>query len=117
METDELRRLAIADWQEVLGGLTDEQIVHGLHVLDSDWPPSVTEFKKLCLGAQPAEGWEHNTAAYRMVSGQRGIEQKADKGKAKAALAQARQLMRPQNPREKQRQEADARRLLFGGDV
>ena len=36
-------------WSEGLAGVTGEQIKRGLEGLKGDWPPSLPEFKKLCL--------------------------------------------------------------------
>lgn len=108
--------MAIADWQEQLAGLSDTQILTGLNALKSDWPPAVNEFRRLCEGKQEKAHWQHSTEAYRIKNSVRQIEQKADKQKAKAALGRARSLMQSVDPREKARIDADARKLLFGGD-
>lgn len=44
---------AIEEWGEVLGGLTGDQIKHGLESWQEDWPPSATEFKRVCLNEKP----------------------------------------------------------------
>lgn len=108
--------MAIADWQEQLAGLTDEQIAMGLRNLETDWPPSVHEFRRLCEGRQEKEHWQHSTAAYRQESSLQMLEKKADRHKARSALSRARQMMRSTDPREKARITADAKKLLFGGE-
>ena len=116
IEDAELRLLAIADWQEQLAGLSDQQIADGLKALKTDWPPSAHDFRRLCEGKQEKEHWQHNTAAYRLKSGVQMLEKKADKDKARSALSKARQMMQSTDPREKARIEADAKKLLFGGE-
>lgn len=44
------------EWAEILGGLTGEQIKHGLGVWRQDWPPSADEFKSACIG-KVKNGW------------------------------------------------------------
>ena len=43
-----IEELAVKEWGEVLAGMTGEQIRQGLYNLDSEWPPTALEFKKLC---------------------------------------------------------------------
>lgn len=47
---DGIEDIAVAEWSETLGGLTGEQIKHGLDTWNGDWPPSAPEFKNACLG-------------------------------------------------------------------
>lgn len=107
----------MADWQHGLAGVTDEQILQGLESLPKTWPPTVDEFRELCLGEVSGDGWRHNTAAYRMLPSRRLLEKKADKAKAKSELGRAKAVLSGQlSPRERQRQLADANRVLFGGE-
>lgn len=55
--------MAAREWSEGLAGFTPDQIKRGLAAWDGDWPPSLPEFKKACLGAD--ECWEHRGEAYR----------------------------------------------------
>ena len=43
-----IEKLAMNEWAEVLAGVTDEQIRHGMGRLPEEWPPTAMEFKKLC---------------------------------------------------------------------
>lgn len=38
------------EWGQELAGITGEQIKRGLTDLNSDWPPTVYEFRDSCLG-------------------------------------------------------------------
>lgn len=53
------------EWAKGIEGLTDEQLVTGIEKVRSDctWPPSIAEFRKLCL--DDGSTWEHRTGAYR----------------------------------------------------
>lgn len=110
--------MTVADWQEQLAGLSGDEVSKGLSSLPQTWPPSVDEFKQLCLGTSTDD--VHHTAAYipfRKQGDVKALPQKADKGKAKQALANHRRMLSGGlDAREKQRQLDDARRLLFGGD-
>lgn len=110
--------MTVADWQEQLAGLSGDDVSKGLSLLPKTWPPSVDEFKQLCLGTGTDD--VHHTAAYipfRKQGYVKALPQKADKGKAKQALAKHRRLLSGEvDAREKQRQLDDAKRLLFGGD-
>lgn len=112
--------MMIADWQEQLAGMTDEQIMVGLGNLPKSWPPTVDEFRVLCTGGDVSKGLSHNTAAYIPFIPERarkGIEKKADKQKAHSALGKAKAMLSGQvSVREHQRQLDDANRILFGGD-
>ena len=50
---DGILKTAINEWSEVLGGLTGDQIKHGLESWQEDWPPSAIEFKRICLSEKP----------------------------------------------------------------
>jgi len=45
-------------WLQGLGGLTPEQVAHGLGVVmevGEEWPPSLPSFRKMCLGKHESE--------------------------------------------------------------
>ena len=73
LPSNELVVLAMEDWSEQLAGLTADQIKAGFDRLDSEYPPSPVEFRRLCLNAQDKE---HNTAAYRVNFTERRITRK-----------------------------------------
>lgn len=50
--TPDMVRLAVAEWADGLGDLTADQLRHGLAAWDGDWPPSLPEFRRACLGAE-----------------------------------------------------------------
>lgn len=60
-------------WAAALGGLTGQQIAHGLAALvacDEKWPPSAPEFRALCENRKPeAFGLPTEDAAYREAVG------------------------------------------------
>lgn len=105
----------LADWQERLAGLSDEQVLAGLSQLPAKWPPTVDEFRALCEG-NAGDDWQHRTAAYLPFKREKAVTQKANPDKAKSAISQMKQVLsQPVDPREQARREQDAKRLLFGG--
>jgi len=55
-----IEEYAISEWSNVLGGLSAEQVETGLDLCVSDWPPSLPEFKKMCLFKKPM-GYEETS--------------------------------------------------------
>lgn len=103
----------MADWQSRLAGVGDEQILVGLDALPKDWPPTVDEFRELCMGK--ADRWEHRTAAYQERPRTLALEKKADPVKARAELGMARRLLSgTMSAREKARYLSDAESQLGG---
>lgn len=47
--------MMLADYQNELAGLTDEQISNGLKHLPKGWPPEVKEFRELCTGVDESK--------------------------------------------------------------
>ena len=45
---DGIERVAVNEWCEGLAGFSADEISNGLEVWDSDWPPSLPEFKMAC---------------------------------------------------------------------
>lgn len=45
-----IEEVAVKEWSEGLAGMDGEQIKRGLEEWDSDWPPSLDEFKNACVG-------------------------------------------------------------------
>lgn len=118
IEDEEIEAMTVADWQEQLAGLSGDDVSKGLNSLPKTWPPSVDEFKYLCLGSSSDD--IHHTMAYIPFSKQvdkAALPQKADKAKASKAVSMHRHLLSGQmDARERQRHVDDAHRLLFGGD-
>lgn len=85
-------KLAVADWQEELAGLTDEQIIIGIAALPKSWPPTSGEFRDLC--EQKSAEWAHNTAAYKPFDRSKALELKADPALARAELEKSKKLLR-----------------------
>lgn len=56
--TDELQRMAHAEWSARLAGLTGEDIKRGLDTYRGEWPPTVEQFRNACLQTQDAD-YEH----------------------------------------------------------
>ena len=63
MPSPELIRLGVTEWSEQLAGITGAQVKSGLAKWDSDWPPSCSEFRKICAGEAVDI---HKTGAYKM---------------------------------------------------
>lgn len=89
--TDEIIRLARAEWAEGLAGLDQRQIAHGLKAWKEDWPPTLPEFRKACIGEQA--GLSHNTAAYKRFPPALP-KPKADPEIVKAELAKMRKMVK-----------------------
>lgn len=47
-----IEELAIKEWSAGLKGLSGAQIKHGLDSLEGEWPPSLPEFKRACMGVK-----------------------------------------------------------------
>lgn len=92
IDDDDLLDLAIADWRQQLGGLAETDLLYGLSVMDCEWPPSSTEFRRICDGRE--ENWRHATAAYKPFDRSRALELKPNKEVAKAALSEIRNTLR-----------------------
>lgn len=45
-----IEEIAMKEWAQALAGLEPEHIERGLNNLPKSWPPTVFEFKELCLG-------------------------------------------------------------------
>ena len=58
-KTEEIAAANIAEWALMLETLTNEQMANGVEKtrLECEWPPSIAEFKKLCVGDE--EHWQH----------------------------------------------------------
>lgn len=85
-------------WQKALGGVTYEQIAKGLtKCLESgnSWPPSLPEFRALCLGetAKYAKQPTQNAAAYRAPECLKLTKPRANREQARAHLQAMRKLI------------------------
>lgn len=56
--SDQQAQLVMAEWTDQLYRFTDEQILRGLDNLESQYPPSLPEFKKLCLTDKFNTHWQ-----------------------------------------------------------
>ena len=62
---------AVQEWSNGLSGLTGEQLKQGIDKWDSDWPPTLSEFKTCCIGIK--EDWKHSTAAYKVIDNSKAL--------------------------------------------
>lgn len=46
---EKIEKVAVSEWAKGLAGVTGEQIKNGLAKLDNHWPPTMTEFRDICL--------------------------------------------------------------------
>lgn len=46
--TDEMQRMAMAEWSERLADLDGETIKRGLQAYRGEWPPTVEQFRNAC---------------------------------------------------------------------
>lgn len=67
--------------------MTGEQIKRGLDTWNGDWPPSLPEFCRACMGH--SDNWQHAGPAYKMHK-RRLPKPKADPEIVKAELAKMR---------------------------
>jgi len=56
---------AVKEWSIGLAGLSTAQIKHGVDSWNEEWPPSLPEFKKTCLGITDQDDWRHKVGAYK----------------------------------------------------
>lgn len=97
-------------WQKALRGVTYEQIAKGLaKCLESgnSWPPSLPEFRALCLGeiAKYAKQPTQNAAAYRAPECLKLTKPRANREQARAHLQAMRRML---GQGAAQKEEADA---------
>lgn len=85
--------LSVSDdgtWLMGLRGVSPDQVAAGLSELvknHSEWPPTLPEFRGLCLGQTSGTGdrWEHQSAAYKIIDPSKALPQmKAQKSVANA---------------------------------
>ena len=86
---------AVREWSRALGDMTPEQIRRGLDNLNSDWPPTLPEFKRLCEGRGKNEyGLDYIPQYYRETRHERLLDQPRDEEAAKEHLAKMRAALR-----------------------
>ena len=64
--------VAAKTWQTYLAGIIPEQIAHGIGSMTTDWPPSLPEFKKLCLGSSAHPALDEVANILTVAGGKRG---------------------------------------------
>lgn len=90
-----LAKIAMAEWSQGLAGMTGEQIKRGLDTWDSQWPPSLPEFRAACRGE--SADWAHRGAAYRPF--RKALPKpKANKTLVASQLAKMREVLRNGKP-------------------
>lgn len=58
---DGIEDIAVREWAEGLAPLTPDHIKRGLvDTIDEDWPPSMGEFRKACLGRRDMAGGDRH---------------------------------------------------------
>ena len=86
---------AVREWSRALGHMTPEQIRRGLDSLSSGWPPTLPEFKALCLGRGKNEfGLDYVPAYHRETRHTRLLDQPRDEVAAEEHLAKMRAALR-----------------------
>lgn len=81
-----IEKVAVNEWAEGLAGLSGDQIKHGLDNWNESWPPSMPEFKNVCLNKGINEfGLDYVPECYRETKRERLIESDENKAKHKAA--------------------------------
>lgn len=86
---------AVREWSRALGDMTPEQIRRGLDNLNSDWPPTLPEFKRLCEGrGKNGFGLDYIPQHYRETRHERLLDQPRDEEAAKEHLAKIRATLR-----------------------
>jgi len=48
--TTDVIRLATAEWADYLAGMSQAQLDTGMRTWDGEWPPTLPEFRRACLG-------------------------------------------------------------------
>ena len=81
----------MAEWAAGLADVTPEQVRRGLNALTSEWPPTLPEFKALCLNrGKNGFGLDYVPECYREVRHERLLDKPRDEGLAKKHLADMR---------------------------
>ncbi|WP_026279089.1 hypothetical protein [Thioalkalivibrio sp. ARh3] len=60
--------MAVQEWAEGLQGMTPEQTQQGLETWDSEWPPTLPEFRDACIGRKSGKnefGLDYTPQYYR----------------------------------------------------
>ena len=71
-----IEEVAIVEWGKGLADLTPEQIKRGLENWEGEWPPTLVEFKRTCLG-KGKNGWglDYVPECYRETRKDRLLEE------------------------------------------
>ena len=89
---------AVDEWTKALGGLTAEQIKHGLSQLENahpKYPPTLLEFRRLCRKVGINEfGLDYVPAYYRETRHERLLDAPRDEALAKQHLGRLREALR-----------------------
>jgi len=86
----------LAEWTDQLSDFTDDQIKRGILNIESQFPPSLPEFKKLCLtDRRNGDNWQHKASpAYKIYQRERLLPDKSAKERSRAAMKAALQEIR-----------------------
>jgi len=55
---------AVKEWAIGLDGITNAQLKYGVDSWDNDWPPTLPEFRRMCIGGYDDDDWRHKGKAY-----------------------------------------------------
>ena len=92
-----IEEIAMNEWGQALAGLMPEHIERGLSNLPISWPPTVFEFKELCVGGQEEKRLD---ASHKYVERRHDHLLESDETKekrkvaAKSAIAEMRKKIR-----------------------
>ena len=77
---------AVKVWGEGLTNISGEQIKRGLNALTGEWPPSMPEFKELCLnGVKSGLGLDYRPPYHTEFTPEKRLESDTIKTKRKKA--------------------------------
>jgi hypothetical protein len=83
-----IEETAMREWAMALADMTPEQIRRGLDSLNSDWPPTLPEFKRLCMGRGVNEfGLDYVPQVYRETRFERRLDAPRNDDAAREHLA------------------------------
>lgn len=86
---------AVREWSRALADMTPDQIRRGLDSLRSEWPPTLPEFKALCLGRGKNEfGLDYVPQYHRERRPERLLDQPRNEEAAKQHIAAMRAKLR-----------------------
>ena len=92
---DGIEEDAVREWGRALGEMQPEQVRRGLDSLSGEWPPTLPEFRALCLGRGRNEyGLDYVPEYHRQTNPERLLDAPRNDAVAAEHLAKMREVLR-----------------------